>query len=163
VDQWCRHQIGKTHVPHTNCNVKGSRSSSSSFFPPFPPIGHASVSELGNRKCFNTLTQEVKFKTYRTNSVDKAPTIIMQLEEEWLQFIPRNHHYARSPNLRRALDKMLDAQGSRPALPRHRLKSNLRRASHASQITKMQDAPQLRRVSPWLHTGFPGSQMQDEL
>jgi hypothetical protein len=40
--------------------------------------------------------------------------------------------YARSPNLRRALRKMLDEQGSRPALPRRRLKSNLRRASHAS-------------------------------
>jgi hypothetical protein len=29
-------------------------------------------------------------------------------------------HYARSPNLRRALGKMLDAQVSRPALPRRR-------------------------------------------
>jgi hypothetical protein len=58
---------------------------------------------------------------------------------------------------------MLDAQGSRPALPRRRLKSNLRRASHASQITKMQDEPQLRRVSPCRHTGFPGSQMRDAL
>jgi hypothetical protein len=74
-----------------------------------------------------------------------------------------HHHYARSPNLRRALGKMLDAQGSRPALPRRRLKSNLRRASHASQITKTQDAPHLRRVSTWLHTGFSGSQMQDAL
>jgi hypothetical protein len=72
-------------------------------------------------------------------------------------------NYARSSNLRRALGKMLDAQGSRPPLPRRRLKSNLRRASHASQITKMQDAPYLRRVSPWLHTGFPGSQMRDAL
>jgi hypothetical protein len=72
-------------------------------------------------------------------------------------------HYARSPNLRRTLGKMLDEQGSRPALPRRRLKSNLGRASHASQITKMQDAPHLRRVSPWLHTGFPRSQMRDAL
>jgi hypothetical protein len=58
---------------------------------------------------------------------------------------------------------MLDAQGSRPALPRHRLKSNMRRASHASQITKMQDAPLLRRVSPWLHTDASGCQMRDAL
>jgi hypothetical protein len=72
-------------------------------------------------------------------------------------------HCARSPNLSYALGKMLDAQGSRPALPRHRLKSNMRRASHASQITKMQDAPLLRRVSPWLHTDASGCQMRDAL
>jgi hypothetical protein len=111
----------------------------------------------------DTQKDEMNVGTPSTSTIDKDDMAASGNRPSKRAKKDDNGHYARSPNLRRALGKMLDGQGSRPALPCRKLKSNMRRASHASQITKMQDALTLRRVSPWLHTGAPGSQMRDEL